>query len=28
VGQSGIVVFDTKNTFKIIGGDNIVRSKY
>jgi ribonuclease P protein subunit POP4 len=28
VGQSGIVVFDTKNTFKIIGRDNIVRSKY
>ncbi|PNF27908.1 hypothetical protein B7P43_G08318 [Cryptotermes secundus] len=26
VGQSGIVVFDTKNTFKIIGRDNIVRT--
>ncbi|KDR22434.1 ribonuclease P protein subunit p29 [Zootermopsis nevadensis] len=26
VGQSGIVVFDTKNTFKIIGTDNIVRT--
>jgi len=27
VGHSGIVIFDTKNTFKIIGRDNIVRSK-
>lgn len=28
VGQAGIVVFDTKNTFKIICTDNIVRSEY
>ncbi|XP_069684024.1 ribonuclease P protein subunit p29 [Periplaneta americana] len=26
VGKSGIVVFDTKNTFKLIGTDNIVRT--
>ena len=28
VGQSGIVIFDTRNTFKIISKDDIVRSEY
>ena len=27
VGQTGIVIFDTRNTFKIISKDNIVRSE-
>jgi len=28
VGKSGIVLMDTKNTFKMLGEDNILRSKH